>query len=338
MKEGARWIPLNDELAAPERMTEADLARLEELWREALRELGCEAPADRRFFERRDGCACLDQELLLSALTEGRPRSFLRRARLQWRVESYLAFDGRGKGPGTEADPEGSDATRVRSLALGLCQQALLMRLPAHTELQLARWLTQRSEAPRLARATLERLDRVQRLRDALSWSWRGFFDGCESHGGSESREEGGSGTGGAAETLGEPGTEAGKPRPPVDASPRSWRGLPVCPGEAEGAFWIVPETPAVRPPGGLPDDVAVLIFRRARPDAVEWYPFARAVVFAQGGVLSHACSVARETGIPCLTGVGAEGWEALRRASAQGHARARVTVSSEESRIELIP
>jgi phosphohistidine swiveling domain-containing protein len=287
-----------------EQLDEESLARLTPLWREALRALGGEATEGRDGFVRReDGSIRLDNELLLSILTQGRPRSLVRQARLQWRIEKYLASSP------VPSSSETAEAMRVRSLVLGLCQQAILMRLPAHSEADLARWLARVERAPRAARASLKQVLGLQKLRDALSGTRKGLF--------AEPREAG------EAPPTGCP--------PGGETNTRRWQGLPVCWGSVEGPFWIVPDKPGATPPEGAD----IFVFRRAHPDAVTWYERARAVVFAQGGVLSHACSVAREMGLPCLTGVGACCLAELRKASPE--ARLRITVSEKSSELELL-
>src|SRR5690606_34342565 len=81
-------------------------------------------------------------------------------------------------------------------------------------------------------------------------------------------------------------------------------KGLPVCAGKISGmAVVMVADTP----PAEKPADSCIFIFRHARPDTTECFAMADAVLFANGGVLSHACVVAREQGVPCITGLGAD-------------------------------
>ncbi|MCM2324219.1 MAG: PEP-utilizing enzyme [Oligoflexia bacterium] len=201
----------------------------------------------------------------------------------QWRLERYLAERLREGAP----LPETNDDKIVESLALGLAVLALTLRLPAHDEARLAAWLATPSSAPFSARATLIRIQALQRRRSALSPAWREFFPSELA----EIREAG----------------ETGVPRaaalePPLGE--RTFKGLPVCTGEVEGRL----------------RDGEILVFAQARPETAEIFVAGarpRAVLYAQGGVLSHACTLAREAGIPCVTGLGPE-FLALTRANGE--------------------
>lgn len=185
----------------------------------------------------------------------------------------------------------------VESIALGLVMQSLMLRLGAGASQNLAKWLAGTETPPKSCVRIVMELQQVQMRRTALSPVWKNLLP---------------------AET----GAEKNLPEyfwndapAPVNAAATAhkgpWKGLPVCAGQAAGrAVFIKSAKDAVLPAGGAP---LVLVFRRARPDAVELYPRAAAVVFAEGGVLSHACVVAREMNIPCVTGLGADFFDAPR-------------------------
>ena len=48
-----------------------------------------------------------------------------------------------------------------------------------------------------------------------------------------------------------------------------------------------------------------VLVFPTARPDTVNYFELASAVVFGAGGALCHACTIAREQNLTCVTALG---------------------------------
>lgn len=78
--------------------------------------------------------------------------------------------------------------------------------------------------------------------------------------------------------------------------------GIPASTGRATGT----PSRPrAVDDPQWTPG--AVLLTDRTDPDWVPLMAESAALVTAEGGLLCHAAIVARELGVPCVTGVGAE-------------------------------
>lgn len=83
--------------------------------------------------------------------------------------------------------------------------------------------------------------------------------------------------------------------------------GVAAAPGRAEGVGCRVSD----------PDDVAwrpgmILLAEVTDPDWVPLMAEAAALVTAEGGMLCHAAIVARELGLPCVTGVGSERLAAL--------------------------
>ena len=204
---------------------------------------------------------------------------------LQWKVEKFLA----GSGTSEPLEALSKEAQQVRSLALGICQQALVMRLPAHDEKTFARWVMKPNLAPQGARATLRRILQIAQERDDLSSAW------------------------GQEEWI-EASTPPLKPSPP-----RSWQGLPVSPGRVQGVVGR-----------------EILLFRFARPNAVEKFEGASALLFSYGGVLSHACSVARERGIPAVTAIGPD-LEALVHARSLQGQLTTVEIDAESGLVTLL-
>ncbi len=65
-----------------------------------------------------------------------------------------------------------------------------------------------------------------------------------------------------------------------------------------------------------VPPNASVLIFTSARPDSILFFGQASAVLFLKGGLLSHACSIAREQMLPCVTGLGPRFVQALNQSA----------------------
>nr|CTQ97155.1 Phosphoenolpyruvate synthase (EC 2.7.9.2) [Kibdelosporangium sp. MJ126-NF4] len=77
--------------------------------------------------------------------------------------------------------------------------------------------------------------------------------------------------------------------------------GTPASPGTANGPALLVRD---VADPAWKPG--TVLLTEETDPDWVPLMAEAAALVTAEGGMLCHAAIVARELGVPCVTGVGA--------------------------------
>ena len=80
-----------------------------------------------------------------------------------------------------------------------------------------------------------------------------------------------------------------------------SWRGLPVSSGTVTGRAVFLSRDLTLP----VTSDPLIAVFLRARPETTELFGQVVAVVYAEGGALSHACTVAREQGMPCVTGLG---------------------------------
>lgn len=245
--------------------------------------------------------------------------------RVQWRIARYVEQ----KIASGAAFSSEDTLQLVESTALGLAVQALLLRLPAHTPHMLAQWLEAPSSAPARVRRTIGQIEAVQRRRTLLSPAWRKIFP--------------------FRAQLGQvrvPPPASFWDTPPLESmTPHEnandavyvtrWEGLPVCAGRVTGRAVVVTDIHDVPPydAGACP----IFVFLRARPETVEIFPQASAVLFAEGGALSHACTVAREQGIPCVTGLGRDFLQSL--AVHGGHDKKAVwlTVDGASGRVELI-
>jgi pyruvate,water dikinase len=113
-------------------------------------------------------------------------------------------------------------------------------------------------------------------------------------------------GRGDAIRTLNEPSVPPGRESPPVLETPvflqrdRQLVGQPAGPGYARGPARVVRDTAdlfALR-------DGEVLVCDAVDPNMTFAIPLASAVVERRGGMLIHGAIIAREYGIPCVTGV----------------------------------
>lgn len=222
----------------------------------------------------------------------------------QWKTERYVA-----RTTGYHADDahllRGIDDRLVESTALGLALQALLLRLPKHTPQDFAGWLADPGAAPLAVRKTVMQVQAIQKHRTLLSPAWAELFP---------PRRE-------PAHSLPAPDWFWDEP-PPAEARPdpvvgnpdvTAWQGLPVCAGQVSGRA-ILMRSLESSVSALEPSDFPILVFPRARPETVEAFGPAAALLFAEGGALSHACTVAREQGIPCITALGPEFLDALEK------------------------
>jgi phosphohistidine swiveling domain-containing protein len=176
----------------------------------------------------------------------------------------------------------------AESLALGLCLQSLVMQLGSSAG-RLAFWLAKPETTPSQFRRIVRQLQEVQVRRTGLSSAWNELFPKVHQ---AEA----------APDNLPDFFWDAPPvvaPSKPVVSAGSDVKGLPASGGQAVGR--------AVTDMKNIPADGSplILVFRQARPETVELFGHAAGLIFAEGGVLSHACTVARERNIPAVTGVG---------------------------------
>ncbi|TAL38108.1 MAG: hypothetical protein EPN97_04245 [Alphaproteobacteria bacterium] len=221
----------------------------------------------------------------------------------QWRVAYYVENT-----LGTPL-PMTLDGKIVESTALGLALQAVMLRLPKHTPQDFASWLSAPDKAPPRVRRTILQMQEIQKRRTQLSPAWFELFP----------KRESGELTG-PAYFWNEPLAEERQPPAPAARAADgagTWQGLPVCGGQVTGRVFIVQKMKNFRPPDM--SDFPILVFRHAKPETTDLFPFAAALLFAEGGALSHACTIAREQGIPSITGLGPEFFERVQGLAANG-------------------
>lgn len=208
-----------------------------------------------------------------------------RMMRAHWRLEVFLRSNE------SIADPI------EESIALGLAIQSLSQRLPAKGELDTAAWLADPASAPAALRPTIEKILRLQRRRNSLSAAWKALFPDKTPRPASTQESSL------PAHFWNEP--SAVKVHEPSQAESflgRRAKGIPICPGKTSGRLVLVEGYPATLPAIEGP---LVLLFPKARPETTELFHQAAAIIYGEGGALSHACSVARERGVICVSALG---------------------------------
>lgn len=237
----------------------------------------------------------------------------------QWRIERYVDRILNGA-----PLPYAQEEQILESTALGLSLQAIMQRLPKNSPQEFASWLAEPNKAPLTVRKTMMQIQSIQRRRSQLSNAWLTMFPPRPA------RDQGMSTPemfwdrppeGFVATPLhakAAPANDAAAE--PVTATPADttveWQGLSVCGGQVTGRAFPVSSMKDFKAPGM--QDLPILVFPRARPETVELFPHAAALLFAEGGALSHACTVAREQGIPCVTGLGENFFQRIQQLEAQ--------------------
>jgi len=216
-------------------------------------------------------------------------RHLIRLLGAQWKLMRYVAQ------PDEARDP------LVQSIALGFVLQGLVFRL-GQDAAKLASWISGAAPIPAQLKSIVAQIQSVQVRRTALSPVWQRLFP----HKGNADAE---------LETVEwfwdrPPADDARHPQQVENILPlqRQWQGMPASAGHVMGVLVVVldlhdmPNLAALRAKWNAP---LVLLFRRARPETVAFFTQADAALFAGGGVLSHACTVAREMNLPSVTALG---------------------------------
>lgn len=185
------------------------------------------------------------------------------------------------------------------SIALGLVIQLLILRMGPQAQ-NLGTWLCQPAAAPHAWQHTIAQIQSLQMRRTAMSPVWRAVLpnDDDEHQTGSALPDY-------FWDEAPAPYVSAAASLQHTDGP---WKGLSVCAGTINGLAVVMPRRAdmdmleALKKTYNAP---LILIFPFARPETVEFFPAAAAVLFCEGGVLSHACTVARDRRLPCVTGLG---------------------------------
>jgi pyruvate,water dikinase len=182
----------------------------------------------------------------------------------------------------------------AESLALGLVLQSLLLRL-GRDEKYLATWLAGSADIPPKYLATVKQIQAVQLQRTALSPAWQEIFP----HRYGEAPQNL------PAYFWDIPPFMAAPEKTAPPAETGVWKGQSVCAGQVTGLAVVATDKTDFAALKAQHKAPLILVFSRARPETTELFGHAAALVFAEGGILSHACTVARERNIPAVTGLG---------------------------------
>lgn len=217
--------------------------------------------------------------------------SLLGLVKTHWKISKYL-----NDRLATDASfPETTDAQIAESLALGICLSALRQRLPAMSEEELANNLRAPEKLGSQHQKTIAQINRIQERRTALSDSWRTYFP--------EDR--------GAHDNQNAPAyfwnTAEYSPAPDTQADTKNkteWKGIGVS-GRVVTGRAIILHSIKDMPQITKEDRPVIAIFPYARPETIEAFPQIDAVLYSTGGVLAHACVIAREQNMTCVTALG---------------------------------
>ncbi|MBP7253803.1 MAG: hypothetical protein KBA75_10015 [Alphaproteobacteria bacterium] len=233
-----------------------------------------------------------------------------RMTKAQWNISRYVQ---------AQCDPDlplpDDNAEKLcESLALGCCVLALTMRIPSKKAELLHEGMADASKIPAAFQHVFTHIKAVQQRRNLLSPAWAVLFQ---------------------HNTLRQqptnlpaffwdnpPADDAVSVAPPAAEvrTQTSWRGIPVAGSAVTGRALLV-ENEADIVTARASTERLVLIFPLARPETVELFPYAAAVLYGDGGALCHACSIAREQNLTCITGLGQGFIRALQGMVSQGQA-----------------
>lgn len=310
------WIRFADDSGFPEKLLTTDEAALQKifdmsdkdsLWHQSLDAIGLHAKPTVmvRFV---DGTAYINWTAMTGFMTGGMlqpipnkdksfqyktitsPMAFFRFLRNQWKISVYLEKTLPAALPQAPQD-------QVReSLALGLALLSLTPRLPRHTPEQLGMWMSDIPHAPKHAQKTLQQIQKLQMRRTQLSSGWKHFITGDDAHRATDQPP---------ALFWNEPSTIDTPASATISTMATSWKGIPVVSGNITAEAIVVTEKSPDEMQNASHLQGKILVFARARPETVLFFDYASAILYAEGGTLSHACTVAREQKIPCVTGLG---------------------------------
>ncbi len=330
------WLKVSDEVGLPTRLSKEEEARLLSIfdpenssspWSKALARLGIDmprkAPGVLRFV---NGVPYFNGSLLAELSSQGTVAP-VRHSDGGLSYTSHLGFFGLFRLLRAQSrlefffrSPKGCMDPLEESIALGLAIQALMQRLGSRSEAETARWLASPSSAPSSQRRTLQRVLSLQKRRNELSAAWRALFPSRIEDSNTE-----------PPFFWNEPPDRRLEPEKPQEDCLGRWiKGIPIVPGKVEGTLLLVDKN--TTPPFNG-ETSPILLFPKARPESIEFFPHAAAVIYAEGGALSHACSIAREQGIICVSGLGRGLVSAAQRWKEKG-LKIRVEIDGEKGEI----
>ncbi len=336
------WLRFAQDSSLPPRLDTAQQAKLEEVfaadnpqshWRQALRRCGLSAPdCPEGMLRWLQGAPYFNWSAMTQAVSAGslvpvpdgdsftykenyRLGALFGMLKAQWRLSGYVQRQTDASTP----LPEKLEDKLTESLALGCAILGLTMRLPGKQQSLLQDGLADSSQAPVAFRGVLTQIKQLQARRNILSSAWAQLFDQVKP---SDWQPDGLPLLfwGAAPELVENVGAaqSAAPGAPLTDGVPLAeqsvWRGITVV-GQAAvtGRALLVRDDTDIAAVKATTEPL-VLVFPLARPETVELFPYAVAVLYGEGGALCHACSIAREQNLPCLTALGQDFIRAMRR------------------------
>lgn len=313
------------------------------LWRRALQKLGLQPDADELMLTWYQDAPYINWSALVRLVSGDTLRTVAeedgftyrenyrlgalwRMTKAQWSISRYVQAQCEPNLP----LPETNDDKLCESLALGCCVLALTMRIPSKKTELLHEGLADAAKVPKAFQYVFAQIKALQQRRNLLSPAWAVLFQ---------------------HNMLRQQPSDLPKffwDNPPtddaVDAAPSvaedqpqtSWRGIPVAGGAVTGRALLV-ENEADIAAARASTERLVLVFPQARPETVELFPYAAAVLYGDGGALCHACSIAREQNLTCITGLGQGFIKALQGMVSQGQAVV-LTVDPATRVVALVP
>ncbi len=204
------------------------------------------------------------------------------------------------------AQPQNDADMLAQSIGLGFIMQSLVLRLGTHVDMMPA-WLASPATTPKQYRPVLGEIQRIQLRRTQLSHVWGALFPNA----------------GTANDTAGAPAyfwDDAIPPHIPPPAPEQKTKGVSVCAGVVTGIAMAVRDmrdAGRIKALKGQLNAPVILVFRYARPETTELFTLADGMVFCEGGVLSHACTIAREYNKPAITQMGQSFFDGIEAAVA---------------------
>jgi phosphohistidine swiveling domain-containing protein len=221
------------------------------------------------------------------------PFSVLGLVKTHWKISKYLNDILAADAP----LPETADERIAESLALGICLSALRQRLPAMSEEELAKNLRTPANLSTQQKATIQQIKHIQQRRTELSDSWHTYFP---EHGDAHNNQNAPAYFWNTPEHV---PTSAPDSSSNAQAK-REWKGIGVSGRVATGRAVIIHSIKEI-PERTKEDGPIIAIFPYARPETITAFPEIEAVLYGAGGVLAHACVIAREQNISCVTAIG---------------------------------
>ena len=227
---------------------------------------------------------------------------FFRLLQIHWKLSSYLSDTLK-----TEL-PENTEDRVRQSLSLGIALLGLQQRLNIHDEKELAKALQNPSILPAQQQETIKQIASIQKRRTSLSSAWEDLLSISENQN---------------KNMINRPpyfwNTPENAPKPNRQNAEKTegWNGTGVCGKAVSGKIMVIDslkELPAI----ATDERPLILVFQYAKADTIRLFSKTDGILYCNGGALSHACTIAREQNMPCITGLGNHFWKEIKARSAE--------------------